>query len=160
MSPPDVVDIDKPSTDPVSDSEIISNESDIEVAEKIDVNIENLKTFLDLTEIPVVTDQTERLSISTISSYSYSYCSAFDVILNLVQVKNKALQKHTNEFADKVLSITVQFLCEFLRNEGHADTIQQAVWSPRRKRIREETTKNIIENGERMKTRYGKRKRD
>ena len=148
----------------VSLPESENNEEEVDEVEKVDLDYDDLKSFLIRQEIPIDYKHTEIFDMATIGLYSKKYKQAMmliqDELITRGRKRTSSVKVSNNKEVDQELSVAVNLLSEYLRFKDLSSSgIPHYTQSPRRLQIRKKVKENIKINGEKMKVRYAKRKR-
>ena len=130
------------------------------LTEPIDIN--KLQIFLDTYTIPSVLDPTiPMLTDMFCGELLYDHSNANDLISDCVKSRNVEHSKVNNDYVNKIINISAIILAAFLDIDVKDHIILNGNMnvSPRRTIIRTEVKENTIKNAEKMKAKYGKRKR-
>ena len=97
-----------------------------------------------------------------------NYPDSMEMISEVVQNRNITYRRHNNAYVDKLMQVSSSIFMKFLignedtnNNNGGTNKNNSLTCelSPRRKSVRDEVSTNLVLNGEKMKVKYGKRKR-
>ena len=159
---PNIKWVEKPNFVSLPESE--DNEEEVDKVEEVDLDYDDLKSFLKRQEIPIDYKNTEIFDMVTIGLYSKKYKQAMvliqDELISRGRKRTSSVNVSNNKEVDQELSVAVNLLCEYLRFKDLLSSgIPQYTQSPRRLQIRKKVKENIKISVEKMKVKYAKRKR-
>ena len=113
---PNIKCVEKPSFVSLLESE--DNEEEVDEVEKIDLNYDDLKSFLKRQEIPIDYKNIEIFDMATIGLYSKKYKQAMMLIQDKLISRGRkrifSVKVRNNKEVDQELSVAVNLLCEYL----------------------------------------------
>ena len=131
--------------------------------EKVGIDLDRFKGFLDQYENPLFSSDTEILCLAAIGFYSKKYEEALQIVQDRIIEKNLPINRAwpvNNYHIDKELAVAITFLYLFLGKENFIKfNLHHLLHSPRQSEIRKDIHKNLKVNSEKMTERFGKHKR-
>ena len=159
---PNIKWVEKPNFVSLPESE--DNEEEVDKVEEVELDYDDLKSFLKRQEIPIDYKNTEIFDMVTIGLYSKKYKQAMvliqDELISRGRKRTSSVNVSNNKEVDQELSVAVNLLCEYLGfKDLPSSGIPHYTQSPRRLQIRKKVKENIKISVEKMKVKYAKRKR-